>query len=168
MGDIFAVHFRDDAVLFASFRELLLTINVGIMLPEHIDHAESIIDDVRRDTAHGKIISITMFNVTKAHVSKSPTRRDKLQKFLNRSKELTSAAATVIGGPALLSIALRALVSTTIMLSRPPHPNKIFTSTNEAVTWILQYSSPIWTGIDQADCRHEILRWEKTMVSATA
>ncbi len=133
------------------------------MMPEHIDHAESIINDVRKNAADGKIISVTMFHITKSHVSKSPTTRTKLQKFLSRSKELTSAAATVIGGPALMSTALRAIVSTTIMLSRPTHPSKIFTVTTEAITWILEYSSPMWTNSDLANCQHEILQWEKTM-----
>ena len=168
MGDKFAIRFRDDTVLFASFHELLLTINVGTIMPEHIDRAESVINDVRKANANGKIISITMFNITKSHVSKSPTTRDKLQKFLNESKEVTSAAATVIGGPALLSTALRAIVSTTIMLSRPAHPSKIFTATGEAVTWILQYASPVWTRSDHAACPNEILKWEKTMAHATA
>ena len=163
MRNSLVVHFRDDVVLFASFRELLLTINVGTMRPEHIDRAEQAINDILKSTLENKIISVTMFNITKSDIRKDAATRDKLQRFLNRSKELTSAAATVIGGPALLSTALRAIVSTTIMLTRPTHPSKIFTATHDATTWILQYSSPKWTSNDRLTCQNEILKWEKAM-----
>ena len=164
MGNQLQVHYQDNEVLLASYGEMLINIIVGVFNAAHIDRVEAIRSRVLAMSPNKKVLSVTLGKAPLFRMDKE--LQTKLSGLLERTKDSTTASATVVPGTGLVAGSIRALITALLVVSRTQHPNKIFASNAEAVQWLLQYSHTSWTPAERTDCVRQVVALDLEMAKA--
>ncbi len=120
-------------VLFAAWRRFGVYLFEGEISIDDIDRIEMAGSQFFRKTP-GKIVEIAVIFPSEARMTSE--QRAHMGKTLKRWESRRLASATVILATDLIGSMQRSVLTGLQLITRPPHPTKVFSKVDEAVLWL--------------------------------
>ncbi len=123
-------------VLFAAWRRFGVYLFEGEVSIADIDKIETTGSQFFRKTP-GKIVEMVVIFPSEARMT--PEQRAHMSKTIKRWESRRLASATVVLATDLVGSMQRSVLTGLQLITRPPHPTKVFPKVDEAVLWLAPY-----------------------------
>jgi hypothetical protein len=121
----------------------------GRLTVTDMNRMQAIGDEWRRKNAF-KSVDLSIIYPSDSKMTNE--ERTRMAQLIKHGDEFRTAAATVILAEGMLAAVQRSILTGLILVTRPPHPAKVFATTAEALRWVLPHVSMLQgPGLTSAD-----------------